>query len=257
MTRRTLTRVSTLSKVLDDAASLFGWKQEQALRGIAMGPDLQALLATMDPKNGSKQAWRALGKQAEERAAAGAAANMGTAIHSAVASAVEGASLGRVPADVRRDAEAVLHAFQENGLTVLSTETFVVNQLMDEPLGGSFDHLVAGELGAYVLDLKTTSNPDSAKWAALSWATQISCYAHGRPYIGEVERDRWTRPVIEDVPANYEEWPQQPSLTTGIVACIVRGSGHCDLLPVDLTEGWKAAHLAVQVRAMRKTNVLV
>jgi hypothetical protein len=217
---------------------------------------LQALLSTLDP-DGPKDKYRALAKQASERAASMASANLGTAIHSAVETAVKGGSLAGMPDTIRRDAEAVLRALDDAGLVVLDSEVFVVNMLLDEGLGGSFDHLVRGRYGAHILDLKTSSGPDTPRWAGLSWATQTACYAHGTPFVGEVKRDRWTRPVIEDVPANYGAWAEVPSSKVGIVAHIVRGSGVCELIAVDLERGWRAAQVAVEVRALRKAGGLV
>jgi hypothetical protein len=254
--KRTLTRVSTLAKANDDASSLFGWKQEMVLRGLRAAPDLQAVLATMEA-DGPKDKYRGLARQAEERAAAMASANLGTAIHSAIETLVKGGSLDGVPESIRRDAEGVVRALDAAHLTVLGSEVFVANLKLEEKLGGSFDHLVRGRRGAHILDVKTGSGPDTPKYASLSWATQLACYAHGTPFVGTVARDSWQRPVVEDVPENYAPWVAEPSLSVGIVAHVVRGSGVCDLIAIDLDRGWHAAQVAVEVRALRKRGGLL
>lgn len=168
---------------------------------------------------------------------------MGTALHSATQMADEGVSETMWPAGVRADVDAYREACARHKLQPLAAELFVVC----EELGaaGTLDRIMQGPTRALVVDLKTSGNPESAKYEALAWSIQIAAYAHSKPWhqdYGYLDWETLGLPV--------------PDLRRGLVIHITQGTAKVALHSVDLTVGWSAAHLAAQVRDMRKAKTL-
>lgn len=266
--KRTLTRATTIAKALDDTTGLIEWKREQTLRGVAASPDLQALLASVGAKAPKGQI-REIAQQGEDRAAASSAANMGTAIHAVVGLIIAGDNdaLALAPESVRRDAQAVVDLLTGLGLQPVVLEQFVVVSDLDEAIGGSFDILAINPRGrSVIVDVKTidagTSLANKVRYSGLAWAIQEAIYSHGTPYVGEIERDRWTRPVIDDEAANFVRWASladriasAPDMRHGLIVAVGRGTGVAQAVRTDLQAGWEAAAVAVSVRSWRKAKI--
>lgn len=234
---RTYTRVSTLAKALDDTNALLAWNARQAVIGLARSHDLVALAATTDPAD--RTTLNKIVEQAKERAQSTAGASVGTATHSATELLDRGESLTGIPASIVADAHAYRDTIDRYGLTPLAAEMFVV---CDEiGAAGSFDRLLAGPTRVMIGDLKTSANPDTAKWAGLAWAIQLATYAHAKPWLPD-------RGVVEWSDLGLPE----PDLQRGLVIHIVQGTGQVRLHSVDLTIGWGAARIAETVLGARK-----
>jgi hypothetical protein len=234
---RTYTRVSTLAKVLDDTRALMDWNARITAIGVARSEDLIAGIATTDPDD--KKTLNALVGQAKERAQSTAKATIGTAIHSATELLDRGQDLNGLPDKVRVDAEAYQDTMRMCGLTPLAAEMFVVCDEVNA--AGTFDRLIQGPNRCLIGDIKTSGNPDTHKYAALSWALQISVYAHSRPWIPGRGIVDWTDIGLPT-----------PDLERGLVIHIVQGTGQVKLHSVDLKAGWVAAQIADEVLAIRK-----
>jgi hypothetical protein len=146
------------------------------------------------------------------------------------------------------DAEAYRNVCKDHGLKPLAAEVFVANK--DLRTAGSFDRLVEGPDGvARILDIKTIGAKKdaqaAAKWTGNSWAIQIATYANSKPYDGE---NGWLE---------WEDVGLRPPASKGVnayVAAIPRGSGKCFLIDIDLTEGFRLAQLAAEVRDARRSK---
>ena len=236
------TRASTIAGVLDDQYNLTKWHKRMTAIGLASSPDLIAEVATTDAED--KQALDAVCEKALDRAGAGSAARLGTAIHTASVVVDEGRPTKGLPAELVADANAYQRFCKDNGLVPLAAEVFVANR--DLAVAGSFDRLMAGPKRNIIVDLKTSSKPGAGAYKALAWSIQLAVYAHGKP---------WS-------PTNgFCEWADlklpEPDLERGLVLSIVQGSAEVEAYSVDLRAGWEAAHTAVEVYKWRKHKDLV
>src|SRR5207253_924659 len=74
------TRATTISRTTADTYNLEQWGRRMLLQAASKRPDLVALAASLDPESDKKR-FNELADAAQEAAAAGAAANYGTAMH--------------------------------------------------------------------------------------------------------------------------------------------------------------------------------
>lgn len=238
------TRASSLAKVLDDQGNLMNWMGKMAARGIALSPDLQALAATTDLSDRAR--WKDIVDRAKDRAGGNSGADLGTGIHQATEMLDLGQSLDLLPPDLRADALAYGDALKAAGLVPLAGEMFVANkELMT---AGSFDRLVLMPDGqAAILDTKTIAADKDAeyavKYSGVAWAIQIATYATAWPYDGVFGAGAWSDYGLP-----------RPQAVTGFVAVVRRGAATCDLVEVDLEQGYRLAELAVAVRDARKSS---
>lgn len=233
----TYVRASTLADSLDNKEALLSWTGRQTALGLATSPDLIAAVATTKPDD--KKALDRLVEQAAERAKSRAGATMGTAIHTATELLDAGESIEVLPKDVQADAHAYRALLDGAGLTPLAAEVFVVNEELQ--VAGTFDRLLQGPHRVLIEDTKTSSNPNTAEYKALSWAIQIAVYANGRPWLPDRGIVDW-----EDVglPA--------PSVTHGLVVHVVQGEAVAKAYSIDLVAGLEAARIAREVYDLRR-----
>lgn len=231
------TRVSTLSKSIDDTSNLTAWKQRLTAIGIASNPHLVARVAGVvnsfdDPISEGKGDLNGIVNEACESAGASKASSTGTALHEMTQVLDSGRELKLVPAEWAQHLDAYLVATSD--LEVLDIETFVViDELM---VAGTFDRLVRLPDGRVVVaDIKTGAHDANYP---LGVATQIAVYAHGQRYD----------------PATGERTPlhHDIDLTTGLLIHLPQKGEGCRVFPLDLVRGWEAAQLAAQVHAVRK-----
>lgn len=234
---RTYIRASTIAKALDDQSALIKWAARQAALGLAVSPDLIAETSVTDPDN--KKALDAIVERAQDRARSKAGASVGTAIHAVTELLDLGQSTRTIPHDVLADAQAYFEWRKASNLEPLAAECFVVNEALG--VAGTFDRLLQGPHRVVVGDLKTSGNPDTAKWAALSWAVQIACYATAKPWTPE-------RGVVEWADLGLPA----PDTERGLVIHIVQGQAVLRAYSIDLTTGLEAAKIALQVYRLRK-----
>jgi len=226
------TRVSTLAKTLDDTEGLTRWKLRQALTGVAKRNDLLALARS----NSDKQTLDRVAKDALEAAASGAAANMGTALHTWCEMVDnELITVEDVAADQRDDVKAYRAAITAAGLTPVMAEKFVVCDTLQA--AGTLDRVYTIDgMGLVVGDLKTGA---TAADYPQNVAMQVATYAHSTTY----------HPTTGRGPA-----PLPVDLAIGVLIHLPAGQATCTIYALDITAGWDAAITAAWVRRWRRTK---
>ena len=238
------TRPSTLAKACDDTSNLIDWKARTCAKGIVSQEHLiaAASAASIDDKG----AWRDILEQGLTASGGTKGRTMGTAVHTATEEADYGRDISHLPEGVFNDVQAYRSQMRQRNFEPLAAELFVVNDELKA--AGSFDRLILHPPSerAAILDLKTSSNPSSAKWSAVSWAIQLAVYANSVPYCHERGRLSWGDLGLPTPNTDY-----------GVIAHIVPGSSRCKFLKVDLKAGLEYARLATEVREARKdTNIV-
>lgn len=239
------TRVSTLSKCIEDTSNLSKWMQRMVAVGIGKRPDLQALAGVLDP-DADKSKLNDLAEQAMNAAKSGQAANLGTVLHSYTEWVDEAQMAGQPlePLYDRMQPELVptvrnyVAAKAAQGIKPMAMERFVVCDELQA--AGSFDRLEYHPLFGIVVD--DTKTGDTAPQYPHAIAMQVAIYAHSQLY----DIETGTRTPIPGV--NTE---------VGILTHLSQKTGECVIYSLDIARGWKAAQLAAEVHAWRKEKGLV
>lgn len=230
---------------VDDKSGLIRWAAGMAALGTARSDTIRNSLLTLDDSNPEwkKELYR-LGEAAKEHAGGSRAAADGTSIHRATEMADHGHDITHLPAQLRDAVAAYRRLLDDHQLIPLAAEVFVACPALET--AGTLDRLVLRADGSVcVLDLKTGS-ADSAKYAGLSWATQIAVYAHSDPYCHERGWLTWEAVGL-----------MEPDGVVGLVAHVPQDNpAAARLLAVDLDAGWAAAKTAVEVHRQRKHKYL-
>jgi len=228
------TRASTLGETLDDRYNLELWRERQVAIGLMLRRDLLNLVAAQrDDKN-------ALDKTCSEAiaaAAGGAAANTGTALHSLTEQLHKGADHTLIPENLREDIAAYTACLERHNIEIVEVEQFVVCDALK--CAGTLDRLMKIGDRLCIGDLKTGAG--AVNYGLPSIAVQLAIYANAEtawsPAGGHVERPEVDR-------------------SRAYVLHLIPGSGHCDLVEVNIVAGYEAARQAVWVRAWRKRKDL-
>ena len=229
-------RVSTIARTLSDEFGLTAWKLRMAVKGVALRPDLIARAASADTTV-DKGTLDKIVESALERAEAGAGANLGSAMHKFTERLDAGESIASmgVPAQLVPDLEAYAAALKAHGFTVLPeySERTVVNP--EHNHAGTWDRIVRDRDGRlYVLDLKTGKDL-SYSW--LEIAIQEALYSRARLMCS---RDFL---VYDPVPTTDQ--------MKALVLHLPIGTGRAQIYGVPIDKGYRAALVAMEVRAMR------
>jgi hypothetical protein len=253
------TRASGVGKIIDNTAALESWKVRKALVGVAMRPDLAALVSSHarthdDPA--SKKVINKAAQEAQEAAGSLARANLGTALH-AFAEDIDAGHDVMVPAEYQADIDAYKAATER--FRVVGIEEFVVDD--DLHVAGTFDRIVeltepfeskyAGTLAPgtrLVADLKT--GRDVVAFGQGSISVQLAIYANSKKYE-LLNVDTSDGPGVK---------PKRTGLkvNTHIALCIHLpvGEGRCQIHEVDIVAGYEAARQAMWVKAWQKRKNL-
>lgn len=226
------TRVSKLAKALDDLDQLMKWKQRKTAEGLIRRPDLLTRVAGALANGDADTDWPTkkdlndICAQAIEAAGASKGSSAGTGFHALT----EAIDRGEEPLFVPPGDADRLNAYRAatEGYTALSAEVFVVNDELRA--AGSFDRLwLCPDGKVRVGDLKTGK---SEKDYPLATTIQIAIYANSKVYDPETGARDLVHPELD--------------LTTGLLIHMPP-SGGCEVVPLDLEKGWRAAQLAAQV----------
>jgi hypothetical protein len=249
--RLSWTRATTLKGALQDKEGLIGWKQRLAAAGMAMRPELASQVLELheqirqcgDDWRAAKDAKAALAEVvAELHHAAGGdeGSERGTQAHTLT----EYADAGRLDEvhHLATDAElADLQAYLDtcNAAGIVRPaeyiERIVVNTQVET--AGTFDRLVRLPDGRLVVaDIK--SQKDFA-FGYLDVAAQLGQYV-------------WSDAMWDDETKSWEPLPAELDKATGLVMHVPVGKATCELIEIDLVQGWEAAQLAHQVRDTRQ-----
>jgi len=235
-------RTTTFIDVIQNEFALKQWDRRLVAYGMGQRPDL--VLAAVacyppsdpfkaQPTREQKDKLQAIADEAKQFAMSGAAATVGTSLHTLTQWMDEGQTLGYVPEPYPADLRAYEDMKRDNQIEYLEIESFRVHD--EYQVGGTTDRMgyVRSRSGRYrVLDVKTGSI-----WWEGGPAMQLSMYARSVKY--DIAMDARVSDA-DDV-----------DLDVGYVIHLPQGKGVCELIPVDIQKGWRACEVAKQVWDMR------
>jgi hypothetical protein len=220
------TRCTTFIDCIEEKTALVNWQKRMVAIGLSQRPDLLLAVSATDVSN--RKAINDLCEQAMEAAKAKAGATTGSALHSLTERIDKGEEVGPVPADYLPDLAAYTEATQS--LKHVLIEQFCV--LDAKKIGGTPDRVVRYKGKRYIADLKT----GSIELGILKISMQLAVYARSNTY------DFLTG----------ERGVHGAEVDKGLIIHLPAGTGTCELLWVDLVEGWYAVQVAQKVREARK-----
>lgn len=224
---RPYTRVTTFVKACEDTYNLERWGKRMTALGIVDNPHLALAVAA---HREDKDKLNRLCDEATEAAKASASATTGTALHKLTEYVDRGVPLpGAIPASAQADLDA--YAAATAAFEVVQLEAFGV--LDDLEVAGTCDRIVRWRGQTFIADLKTGSTIDFGIGAI---AQQLACYARMDLYD----------------PRDGTRTPTGAYPTAGLVIHLPAGEARCEVVWVDLGEGWKGVELSAHVRAWRR-----
>jgi hypothetical protein len=239
------TRATTVAKALDDTSNLAAWGKRMTALGLAVRPDLLAMVQTTDAAD--KKALDRLCESASEAGGATARRDLGTALHKMFEQSCITPGY-RPPATYAADITAIHQTLREAGLQVVDECSELMVVIDKHQIAGMADLIVErisdGEL--FIADLKTGS---SVQYGALGWAIQLSIYANAdNIYIQGAAVDG-----SEDLRAPMPLVNKQQAF---IIHCEPE-SGSCTLHTLNIERGFQALECAIEVREWRKARQLL
>jgi len=238
------TRATTVAKALDDTSSLMTWNARMTALGLAARADLYGLLTAADPDD--RKTIDGICKRASEAGGATVRRDLGTAIHAMLEQSYTNPNY-QAPPQYAPDVAAVHQALADAGARVLPEYVERMVVLDAHEIAGTCDGVL--EIGGerFLFDNKTGSL-NSLKFGNLAWAIQMAIYAHADALYTQGVAADGSQDVREPMPAVSRE--------RAVIIHIEPGSAHCTLHWVDLTAGFEALQVAMQVRQFRKVKPL-
>lgn len=240
------TRATTWAKTISDTFKLHQWQERMVAKGLAVRPDLYALVGTTDDKNELNR----ICEDAKNAAGSKIGANLGTAVHNYTEQIDRGAefrSIG-IPSTVANDVVAYGEMMTTYGL--LPVRDMIERVILNTKLGvaGRLDRILTntkpvgiwdepGEL--FIGDVKTAAN---IGYSWLEVAIQLAIYANA-DYFWNIETQ------------TYEPVPPL-DLREAIVMHVPVQQGEATPYRVDIEMGWKYAELAGLIRQARSNKKL-
>jgi hypothetical protein len=231
------TRVTTFCKTISDTFTLSQWSQRMVAKGLALRPDIFAMVAATPLED--RSTLNDLTEKAKEAAGAKSAASLGTALHSFTEAYDRGES-PVVPDPWDKDVAAYGAALKAYGLTVIPgmIERVVINQKFGVAGHVRPDLHVART--PVIGDLKTGRSLEYG-WNEIS--IQLALYANADG-------------IFDFTTGEYEPMPEGLDRSVGIVVHLPVGQAKATVYQVNLEQGYKAAVLAAAVRDWRKVRDL-
>jgi hypothetical protein len=231
------TRVTTFCKTISDTFTLSQWSQRMVAKGLALRPDIFAMVAATPLED--RSTLNDLTEKAKEAAGAKSAASLGTALHSFTEAYDRGES-PVVPDPWDKDVAAYGAALKAYGLTVIPgmIERVVINQKFG--VAGTFDRIYMWRGRPVIGDLKTGRSLEYG-WNEIS--IQLALYANADG-------------IFDFTTGEYEPMPEGLDRSVGIVVHLPVGQAKATVYQVNLEQGYKAAVLAAAVRDWRKVRDL-
>jgi hypothetical protein len=221
------TRCTTFVGCLEDTSNLTKWKQRMTAIGLTLRPDLALAVAA---HRADKSKLNKIVEEAMEAAASTAAATTGTALHSMTEEIDRGVPVDAIPVPADYVADLQAYEFATAPLTPLHIEQFTVHDGLQ--VAGTPDRVVEHKGSRYIADVKT----GSIEWGMGKIAMQLAVYANSAMY---------------DV-ATGERTPLDVDTSRALVIHLPAGQGRCDLVWMDIAEGWRAVQVAAEVRKHRQ-----
>jgi hypothetical protein len=221
-------RCTTYIDCLDDRYNLELWKIRQTAIGLADRPDL--LLAVTAHRNDKKRL-DGICNEALEAAKGSAPATTGTALHVLTQVVDRGEQLPTVSDGIAADLDAYREAMK--AVKVVATEQFGVHD--QRKVAGTWDRVVEYRGRRILADVKT----GSIDYSMSKIAMQLAMYSRCQVY---------------DVPTGARS-PLEVDQSNGLIIHLPVGAARCDLIWVNLREGWEGVELAGEVREWRRRKV--
>lgn len=236
--KRRWSRASAFAKTLSDDFMISQWQQRNVALGMSKDPQLIERVAGLDVKE-DRQAVQSIAEAAKKAANADGAAHRGTELHTYTELADTGRILEVPEEDHGRMAE-YLECLADLGIEVVPEYMERITAVPQLGVIGRFDRLVKFGGRYVILDLKTGS---SLKYALNEYAMQLALYANGVDRYGVWnEETRVWEPAPEDLPVDT---------ATGLVVHLPAKGKGCEVIPVNLLDGWQDAELALKVKRAR------
>lgn len=268
------TRASTVKRRVQNTESLTIWNEIMLAKGIAIAPDLIALIASTPlGAPGSRDILLEATEQAKVRAGGRASANLGSALHAFTEQIDKGEALEdvleRVPDALKADVQAYADMLTRYGLTPVPelVERIVVNQKLQTGLkwdgspgtrkdaaagvAARFDRMYRwtdpeGRTWLIPGDLKTGKN--AVKYGALETCVQEAIAARADLLWNEDTE------TYEDMPGDSVHDGGQLRTDFGLLIHLPVGTGTCEPEELDLELGWELAQLAVRLMIVDKAK---
>jgi hypothetical protein len=219
------TRCTTFVGVLEDTSNLTKWKQRMTAIGLTLRPDLALAVAA---HRADKSKLNKIVDEAMEAASSSAAATTGTALHAFTEQHDRGEEIGALPSAYEADLDA--YTWATAPLKPIHIEQFTVHDGLQ--VAGTPDRVVEHKNALYIADVKT----GSIEWGMGKIAMQLAVYANS---------------LLYDV-ATGERAALDVDTSRALVIHLPAGQGRCDLVWVDIAEGWRAVQVAAEVRKHRQ-----
>lgn len=238
-------RPSGLSDALEDKFGLQQWASRVRMIGAGRLPSLAAQAAPLDP-TGDRSELDGLAEAAFQAGGGGEKAGLGTSMHSWLERLTldPDGTLSRAPENAVADLAAIAQCLSDNNIQVYETpgrrwvEPFVITPLPAAQWAAGSPDMIANVQGCKtpaIVDLKTGRDP---RRAPMSPAIQLAVYAYA-------EWAWWAKDEpLEAAPEKRED--------VGYILHAPFGTGTCELIELNLEEGWQAAWLATYVRVARR-----
>lgn len=265
---KALTRTTTFVDCIEDKTSLATWGKRIVLIGSGIKPGLAQAAQELDPHDkDDKRKLNALAEQAFIAGGGKEAADKGTYLHTLSEYVDRGQTIPGEPSE-KDVADMAAYKMATLDLEVQRIEQFVVVPQVN--CAGTLDRLIyykgpgpdGTEIeGFFIADLKT----GSTEYGGLKMAAQLACYSHGLVYdytkfpvdvYDPKAFEKWKKQqfTAEEAAAAYSTLSENINQEWGIIISLPAGSGEASLLWADLTVGWEAALLALDIRAMRSRS---
>lgn len=236
------TRATTIANTLSDRWALEQWGLRNTVYGMGQRPDLYALASSV--QQDEKEALTRIVNQAQEAAHASSSANLGTALHR-LTERIDSGEILDVPEQWRPDVDAYCQTLADHSIRILPEYIERIVVVPQVSVAGTFDRLVEVNGELMVADLKTGKH--AIDYGMGEIAAQLALYSRATHMWDEAIYEPGTSPKDQ---GGYEPMPAV-SQEQALIIWLPVGEARCELHLVDITLGWFAVELALQVRDWR------
>lgn len=231
------TRATTFASTIEDRFNLEKWFKRMTALGLVARPDLLTQIAAHHDDD--KRKLDAFCEEAIEAAKGSTGANLGTALHR-LAERVDLGESPTIPAPYDADIAAYTAKLREAGVRILPELMEGVVVVRSLKVAGRFDRVV--EIDGYDLPLIADLKTGSIDFSIPTIATQLALYANA---------DELYDPATDTCSPMVEVDTKR-----ALIIHLPAGQARCELVLVDIEQGWKAAQMCAAVRGWRQNRTL-
>lgn len=230
------TRVTTVTKILDDTTQLDKWQKRNVVKGLILRPDLARRASTADGFV-EDHVLNQIAEDAEIAAGSKVSADLGTAVHAWLEYIDDGTlTLQQIPEMFRPHAENYVRILAERSVTAVPS---MIERIVWHPDGyvGTLDRVYELADGTWCLgDVKTSK---TLKYGYLAYAMQLAFYRDAAFMLSE-DCTRW------------EPMPELRDDFTLLAHVPSNAPDNAALVTFDLAAGRAAGAVATRVLHMRR-----